>query len=172
MRDKETGFSLIELLIVVAIILVIAAIAIPNLLQARLSANESSAAASVRQINTAQMAYYQAYPTIGYASALPVLGGVGPCTPSSATACVLDDFLANAVPGSPGKSGYQFQSTGLNGGGTLNNNFVTGATPIILNKTGNRNFCAIDDGVLRVNFGIGGMPPTVLATCLAYPVAQ
>ena len=69
------GFSLIELLIVVAIILIIAAIAIPNLLRARIASNESSAASSVRSIATAEIAYNAAYPTLGYAAALTNLGG-------------------------------------------------------------------------------------------------
>lgn len=72
---KEKGFSLIELLIVVAIILVIAAIAIPNLMRARMAANDSSAAASVRTINTAEIAYAAAYPGIGFPAALVTLGG-------------------------------------------------------------------------------------------------
>jgi prepilin-type N-terminal cleavage/methylation domain-containing protein len=72
---KQKGFSLIELLIVVAIILIIAAIAIPNLLRARMAANESSAVASVRTITTGEVTYQTAYPTVGYAPALVNLGG-------------------------------------------------------------------------------------------------
>jgi type IV pilus assembly protein PilA len=67
---KQKGFSLIELLIVVAIILIIAAIAIPNLLRARIAANESSAVSSVRTINTAEITFQASYPTLGYASTL------------------------------------------------------------------------------------------------------
>ena len=71
---KQKGFSLIELLIVVAIILIIAAIAIPNLLRARIAANESAAAGTLRTINTAEVAYLTAYPSVGYAVTLAALG--------------------------------------------------------------------------------------------------
>ena len=71
---RQRGFSLIELLIVVAIILTIAAIAIPSLVRAKISANESSAAACIRQISTAQIAYAASYPSVGYATNLASLG--------------------------------------------------------------------------------------------------
>ena len=64
---KQNGFSLIELLIVVAIILIIAAIAIPNLMRARMAANESSAVSSLRTINTGEITYQSTYPTVGFA---------------------------------------------------------------------------------------------------------
>src|SRR4051795_1586466 len=85
---KQKGFSLIELLIVVAIILIIAAIAIPNLLRARMAANESSAVASIRTVNTAEVTYNSTYPTVGFAPALTNLGGAvgAACVPSSTTA--------------------------------------------------------------------------------------
>ncbi len=108
------GFSLIELLIVVAIILIIAAIAIPNLLRARIAANESSAANAVRNINTGEFAYNAAYPTVGYASGLVNLGGIAPCTPTSLQACLIDNTLATATVGVGSKSGYVFAATGLN----------------------------------------------------------
>ena len=173
MTRREQGFSLIELLIVVAIILIIAAIAIPNLLQAKISANESSAASSVRQIGTAQVAYYAAFPTVGYAAQLPDLGGIAPCSPPTSTAsCLLDNALATAVPGGGGRSGYVFQTTGINGGGSVNNAFATGGAPMQLGRSGHRNFCAMNDGVLRMQYGVGGLPVNTQAACLAYPVAQ
>src|ERR1700687_4212465 len=101
---KHKGFSLIELLIVVAIILIIAAIAIPNLMRARMAANDASAAASVRDINTAEIAYSGAYNTVGFPLTLTILGGASPCTPGIATGCLIDNYLATNGGGS-GKSG-------------------------------------------------------------------
>ena len=85
---KQKGFSLIELLIVVAIILIIAAIAIPALMRARIAANESSAAGSVRIIDSAEISYAAAYPNLGFATNLSYLGGpVGAtCVPSTSVA--------------------------------------------------------------------------------------
>ena len=74
---KQQGFSLIELLIVVAIILIIAAIAIPNLLRARIAANESSGVSSIRTINTAEVSYQTSNPTVGYAALLSDLAAAG-----------------------------------------------------------------------------------------------
>lgn len=168
------GFSLIELLIVVAIILIIAAIAIPNLMQAKMAANESSAAASLHALQSAEITYFNAYPSVGYANAIGQLGGVSPCTPSSTTACLIDNFLATATPGGVGKSGYYYLATGImTGGATYNTAYVVGATPIMVNSTGNRDFCSTNDGVLRSQMGSpGDTPATALAACLAYPVAQ
>ncbi len=161
---------MIELLIVVAIILIIAAVAIPNLLRARIAANESSAAASVRSIATAEVTYNAAYPTVGYALALANLGGLPTgCTPSSATACLIDPVLSTGV-----KSGYAFKATGIpSGTSAMNVSFVVGSAPSAFNQTGVRNFCIVTDAVLRSNPGVaGGLPAPDVATCVAYAVAQ
>src|ERR1700729_3220446 len=105
---KQKGFSLIELLIVVAIILIIAAIAIPNLLRARIAANEASAVSSVRTLNTAQISYDSAYPTVGFASDLNSLAGTACAPPTSAGACLIDTQLASG-----NKSGYSFAMSGV-----------------------------------------------------------
>ena len=93
---KENGFSLIELLIVVAIILIIAAIAIPSLLKSRITSNDAAAAATVRSINTAEAAYAVNYPSAGFAG-LAQLGPNGNTCPTSVpnptAACLLDNFL-------------------------------------------------------------------------------
>ena len=161
---------MIELLIVVAIILIIAAIAIPNLLRARIAANESSAANSVRKIATAEVAYSAAYPAVGYAPLLTNLGGpaIG-CTPSQLTACIIDSVLTSGQ-----KSGYQFLAVGSTSGASPTNSvFVTGSAPLNFNVTGVRNFCIVTDGVLRVDPGTSTPPPAnTVAQCAAYPQTQ
>ena len=138
--QRQKGFSLIELLIVVAIILIIAAIAIPNLLRARIAANESSAVASVRTINTAMISYNSSYPTVGFAANLTALTGTctGSVVPSSGAACLIDSTLAGGT-----KSGYNFSATGTSGG------YAVWANPVTVNTTGVRAFCSVADAVVR-----------------------
>jgi type IV pilus assembly protein PilA len=135
---KQKGFSLIELLIVVAIILIIAAIAIPNLLRARIAANESSAVASIRTLNTAQISYNSAYPTVGFSTNLGNLAGTSCTPPSSTSACLIDTMLAAGT-----KSGYSFNLTGTTG------SYWATANPVTANQTGVRSFCSVADAVVR-----------------------
>jgi type IV pilus assembly protein PilA len=151
---KQKGFSLIELLIVVAIILIIAAIAIPNLLRARMAANESSAVNSVRTVTTGEITYQSTYPTVGYSAALSNLGGPlgAACLPSPTTACLIDSVLSNdGNPAGSGKSGYKFTSgAGTQAGSVFVGYTILGA-PITINTTGIRAFCADEDAVIRVD---------------------
>jgi prepilin-type N-terminal cleavage/methylation domain-containing protein len=143
MRNKQKGFSLIELLIVVAIILIIAAIAIPNLLRARIAANEASAVSSMRTMNTACITYqvsYQAYPT-SLTNLAPVASG---STPTSTSADLLDAVLTT-TPFQ--KSGYTFTFTGT---GTT---YAINGDPMTVNTTGVRQFFTDQTGVIHVNVG-------------------
>ena len=150
---KQKGFSLIELLIVVAIILIIAAIAIPNLLRARMSANESSAVGSIRTINTAEVTYQTAFPTVGFSSVLANLGGTAsPCVSSSSTACLIDSVLAAGT-----KSGYTFGMGAGAGTGTPAPTYDVYANPVSANQTGVRSFCSFDDAVVRATTAVSAL---------------
>ena len=151
---KQKGFSLIELLIVVAIILIIAAIAIPNLLRARISANESSAAATERTIATAEVSYSTSYPTVGFPAQLNILGPANAgCTagPAVGNACIVDFAVAQADAAGAGvpKSGYLFLATGANPVGGVNTQYVSDGYTVSLNTTGVKEFCGVEDNVIR-----------------------
>src|SRR4051812_5637299 len=140
---KQKGFSLIELLIVVAIILIIAAIAIPNLLRSRMAANEASAVGSLRTINTACVTYSTTY-GIGYPGALTNLGPTASATSTSAD--LVDSVLASGT-----KSGYTFTYTaGTAVGGSINDYSLT-ATPVTRQTTGQRTFYTDQSGVIRAD---------------------
>jgi type IV pilus assembly protein PilA len=141
---KQKGFSLIELLIVVAIILIIAAIAIPNLMRARMSANEASAVGSIRTINTSEVQYNSTY-GIGFAAQLSNLGATGSgCNASSTTACLIDSSLSLGT-----KSGYTFKAVA----DSANNNqtYTANANPLAIGQTGQRAFFSDQSGVIRYN---------------------
>jgi len=171
--QKQKGFSLIELLIVVAIILIIAAIAIPNLLRARIAANESSAVQSVRTLNTAQITYFSTYPTVGYSATIPALGpqsSTGCTTPTSASSCLVDWIVAQATAASSAKSGYFF-GLGVTAGGGINSAYTVGGAPAQLSQTGVRGFCSNEDGIIRYTAS-ASTPVTTKAACAAYTALQ
>ena len=146
--SKQNGFSLIELLIVVAIILMIAAIAIPNLLRSKMAANESSAVSSMRIITTAETTYASTWGN-GYSTSLDNLGGPSPCAPATAAmACIIEPLLSvNPYT----KSGYTFAAVGNNNVSGINNGFEANATPVVVDVTGKRAFCSDQTGVIRFN---------------------
>ena len=167
---KQKGFSLIELLIVVAIILIIAAIAIPNLLRARIAANESSAVSSIRTMNTSQVTYQSTYPTIGYSSTITALGpqaSTGCTTPASTSACLIDWVVANATAAGSAKSGYYFAETAGNTVSNLLVGYTLDGLPASVNQTGVRGFCSNEDAVIRFT-AVGSAPSGGNAACAAY----
>jgi type IV pilus assembly protein PilA len=148
---RSKGFSLIELLIVVAIILVIAAIAVPSFLRSRMAANESAAVAALRTLNTAQISYNSSYPSVGFASSLGALSGTSCSPPSSTGACLIDTVLATGQ-----RSGYSFTLTNVTGTPNSTYNFI--ATPSTWNYSGIRYFCSYADAIVRVSM-------TAITTC-------
>ena len=154
---KDKGFSLIELLIVVAIILIIAAIAIPNLLRSRMAANEASAVGSIRTMNTAAITYNSTYGN-GFPPSLAAIGTTGTAAVSCTNAQLLDSVLTGGT-----KSGYNFNlvpgaataltsaSSSCSGGYGYPDGYVVTAIPITTGTTGQRAFCSDSSGVIRFN---------------------
>jgi prepilin-type N-terminal cleavage/methylation domain-containing protein len=169
----ERGFSLIELLIVVAIILIIAAIAIPSLLRSRMDANQASGVANLRTISTAAVSYWVTYSN-GYPATLGTLGGNGPVATCN-QAILIDEVIA-AAPSQ--KSGYQFTYTGDQGNVTTVppgctpgfNGYLATAAPIVVGLTGNISYCNNEPGV--IHYDTTGAVAASSATCDLLPVIQ
>jgi prepilin-type N-terminal cleavage/methylation domain-containing protein len=159
MIKRNKGFSLIELLIVVAIILIIAAIAIPNLMRAKIAANQSAAVGTLRTISSAEQTFSSTY-SDGFTLTIAQLGGPVAAVAGCANARLVDEVLSGANPAN--KSGYSFLFT-ANGvaalttgipascGASGDTGFTESATPVTLNSTGNTAYCIDETGVIRLN---------------------
>jgi prepilin-type N-terminal cleavage/methylation domain-containing protein len=170
---RTRGFSLIELLIVIAIILIIAAIAIPNLLRARMAANQASGLSNLRTITTASITYSSTYSN-GYPPDLTTLGGVGLATCNGAI--LLDDTLTTPPYR---KSGYQltYQPQGApianppaacaNAGF---NAYLTTAVPVVVGQTGQTSYCSEEPGI--IHYDSTGLQAASPAACTALPSLQ
>jgi type IV pilus assembly protein PilA len=168
---RDAGFSLIELLIVVAIILIIAAIAVPNLLRSRQSANQAAAVANIRTISTASVSYWVTYSN-GYPPSLPSLGGTA--VTSNCNLAVLVDPILTTAPFI--KTGFQFAYAGQQGnvpivtpGCTLAgfNGYVVSATPTNLGVTGLLSYCSCEPGV--IHYDPQGQTAATEAACNLLP---
>ncbi|HLX83681.1 MAG TPA: prepilin-type N-terminal cleavage/methylation domain-containing protein [Terriglobales bacterium] len=157
MIRPQRGFTLMELVIVLAIILVIAAVTIPSLIAMKIRANEASALASIRAIQTAETSYEAAYPTEGYAGSLSVLADSESCRQSSTSACLLDEGLSSGT-----KAGYNFAVSAGNLVNGANTSYVAGAAPESYNRTGVRRYCSTEKSVIRLDANKEGStnPPT------------
>jgi type IV pilus assembly protein PilA len=144
---SQKGFSLVELLIVVGVILIISAIAVPSFLRSRMRANEGSAVASIRMIDAAAATYSISYPDLGFPTDLTFLGGAEPCTSSSTTACLIDDTLAHSA-----KSGYAFVWVG--DGATPSVSFTITSAPLMPGSTGQSTYCS--DQTALIHFDPSG----------------
>jgi type IV pilus assembly protein PilA len=165
------GFSLIELLIVVAIILIIAAIAVPDLLHSKIAANQASAVENVRTVTTASVSYWVTYSN-GYPPSLAALGGLGPG--ATCDAAVLVDVTITTPPNQ--KSGYKYAYIGEQGTvattppGCSNpgfNGYLITATPTSVGVTGNSSYCSSEPGI--IHYDTTGTTPADTASCTSLP---
>jgi len=173
---SNQGFSLIELLVVVAIILIIAAIAIPNFLRARMMADEAAAVSNVRTITTAAVAYHVTWGN-GFPPLLVTLGGISG-NPATCNQAILIDGILATPPNQ--KTGYTYAYTGQGPtvippagagcGAPGYEAYLVTATPISVGTTGQRSFCSTEPAVIHTD--VSGAPIASPAACAALPALQ
>ena len=171
---SQRGFSLIELLVVVAIILIIAAIAIPSLLNSRIAANEAAAAVTVRTITTAAMTYSSTYGN-GFPPNLATLGGP-PAGPATCNQAVLLDEMLTTAPNT--KSGFTFAFTPVGADDPSpvgcampgEEAYLVTATPVSENLTGIRSFCSDEPGT--IHYDTTGTTAATQSACETLPALQ
>lgn len=171
-RLKGDGMALAGLIMgylsiaFIPVTLIIAAIVIPNLLRARMAANDSAAASVMRTIATAQISYKTSYPNRGYARDLSTLGpgSAAACgTPSEDAACLLDSSVTRGT-----RNGYRFSMTAVCGADNACTDYLAVATPVTMNATGTRNFCSTSDAVIHSMRG-AVLTPSTPDECQAWP---
>jgi type IV pilus assembly protein PilA len=162
------GITLTELLVVILMILIVVAIAVPRLFRSRIAANEATAISALQSINRAQSEYHAKYPTSGFAGKLSELGGKTSCQASSSSACLLDHMIADGA-----KSGYKFsmQPVARSENGVVTE-YVAGAAPQEYNKSGVRTFCTQSDGMIRYTANVEhtSVPPDAAVCRTATPL--
>jgi len=179
-RLTGAGMALTGLILgyvsIISTILIIAAIAIPNLLRSKISANESAAASTVRTINTSQVSYSTTYPEHGYARDLATLGTgpSGSCNGEGTAehACLLDNILAGTQCTAGqwcSKAGYKYNVSAVCDSGGLCSSYVITATPIIFGSTGRKSFCATSDAVVRFRYDEPRSTPLTADECAEWP---
>ena len=144
------GFTLIELMIVISIISIIAAIAIPNLIRSRMTANESSAIAALRTISTAQQQFQST-------AVMPFPSGMGRYSPDLATLAGQVPPFLDTVLAAGNKQGFIFTTVG--GGPDGGPSFVVNGVPLALGASGNRAFFADESGLITFVAGAGPAGP-------------
>lgn len=175
--DRALGFTIAELLILLTILLIIAAIAFPKLLRSQIAADEAAAVYSLNAINKAETAYQAAYPTVGFADSLEALGAGpgGTCANTGAThACLLDPRIAAAASVAHPNNGYWFRlSPTTRDANGIVSGYVVGGVAAEFNKTGVRDFCSLEDRIIRFRVSKAQSEPTqTAAVCLGMPVLE
>ena len=174
----QAGFTLAELLVVLALVILLAALILPNLLRSQIAADETAALESLAKINKAEVEYQTTYPAVGFT---PNLEALGPGSPdgkcagrSPAHACLLEPALAQATDRAHARAGYWFAaSPTTHDAGGVATGYVIGAAAATFNKSGVRDFCSLEDGAIHYSVPRSDSAPASTAEqCAAMAILQ